>query len=192
MKLLQILLISGVLSSQAIFAPQKELSQAHAENVTNPAPPFSISISLVPTADSQDRYSVRAGGRIFLNIALTNLSDHSIDTPSAWMGGFDAVYNAEIHGPSGAQLTWAPPPTVVFLQSQSGTLDPGKTKNEQIPISEYFDFTKPGIYEIKVKRCIDLDNPVGQAAPKYDESKGVIMSNKFTITVVATQSNQKP
>jgi hypothetical protein len=43
-----------------------------------------------------------------------------------------------------------------------------------------------------VKRCIDLENPIGQAAPKYDISKGVIMSNKLTITVVpATPASQK-
>jgi hypothetical protein len=146
--------------------------------------PFSISISVAPNSVSGDPNVVKVGQQLVMNIVLTNLSDQPIDAPSAWMGGYDAVYYAEIRDPAGAQLTWAPPPTVLFLVPESGTLGPGKTKNEQIPINEYFDFTKPGTYEIQVKRCIDLENPVGQNAPKYDLSKGEVRSNKITITVV--------
>jgi hypothetical protein len=183
MKLPLLLPILAVVALRCSLAPEGGFAQDYADKTQGA--PLSITIS-TPTP------VIKTGQGLWIVIQLTNLPDHSIDAPSAWMGGFDAVYNMEIRGPSGTQLTWTAPPDVAFLRSAPGTLDPGKTKNEQIPINEYYDLTQPGTYEIQVKRCIDLENPIGQAAPKYDISKGVIMSNKLTITVVpATPASQR-
>jgi hypothetical protein len=140
-------------------------------------PPFSISISAKPDV-------VKVGQRIAIDIVLTNLSDHSLDTPSTWIAGFDMVYGFDVRDSAGTQLPWKPPPTVAGIDGmKSGTLDPGKTKVEQVLIDEFYDLTKPGIYMIQVRRY-DTENPRGHLAPKQDVTKGEVTSNKIALTVL--------
>ena len=175
MKPLLLFLLFITITSEIALDPERGLGQT-GSNKGSP-PPFSISISAVP-------HVVKVGQRLVINIVLTNLSDHSLDTPSAWMGSLDAVYAFDIRDSTGTQLTPHAPPTVGYLVGVAGTLDPGKAKGEDVRIDDFYNLAKPGTYEIQVKRCIDLENPEGGLAPKYDETKGVVMSNKITITVV--------
>ena len=48
-------------------------------------PPFSISIKANPDV-------VTVGQKIFIQIVLTNLSNHPMAAPSAWLETLDAVY----------------------------------------------------------------------------------------------------
>ena len=175
MKLLPSLLVFLAVASETVLAPERGMGQASSDKQMTP-PSFSLAISAPPV--------IKVGQRFVLEVSVTNLSDHALDTPSAWFGNFDAVYDIEIRDSTGTQLAWHAPPDVAYLVGTSGVLDAGKTKVENEPIQDFYDLNKPGTYEIKVKRCIDLENPEGNGAPKYDESKGVVWSNKITVTVV--------
>jgi hypothetical protein len=175
MKLRTMLPLFFLIVLEIALAPERGLGQASSDKQMVP-PSFSLKISAPPV--------VKVGQRFVLEVSVTNLSDHVLDTPSAWFGNFDAVYNIEVRDGTGTQLTVHAPAGAGYLVGASGILDPGKTKVENEPIQDVYDLNKPGTYEIRVKRCIDLKNPEGNEAPKYDESKGVVWSNKITVTVV--------
>src|SRR5665213_261819 len=176
MKPLLLFLLFTAIASETALDQDRELVQT-GSNKGSITPLFSISITSDPNV-------VNVGQQLFIKIVLTNLSDHSLDTPSAWIGSLDAVYAFDIRDNTGAQLTPHAPPNVAYLKGVAGTLDPGKAKGEEVRIDEFYNLTKPGTYEVQVKRCIDLENPQGGGAPKYDETKGVVMSNKISITVI--------
>jgi hypothetical protein len=175
MRRLLLLIVLIAIVSGAALAPQGMLGQPNSKKDNSP-PPFSISISGAPV--------LKVGEPFVISIRLTNLSDHPLDTPNAWMGSFDAVYAFDIRDSTGTQLAWHAQHDVTYLIGTSGTLDPGKTKVEDQAIEDFFDVNKPGTYEMRVKRCIDLENPEGSRSPKCDESKGMVWSNKITVTVV--------
>lgn len=177
MKPVLLLLLSAVIASQVALA--QNVGSDHAQSNENAAaPPFSIAISTPQNV-------VQVGKPIFINIVMTNTSDHAIDTPSVWMGGFDLVYGFEVRDSAGAQIPWHAPATVGGVDStKSGTLDPGKSASEQIRIDQFYKMTRPGAYEIQVRHYISVENPQGNSAPKYDAAKGQVWSNKITITVV--------
>jgi len=139
-------------------------------------PPFSISIKAIPDV-------VTVGQKIFIQIVLTNLSNHPMAAPSAILETLDVVYAFDIRDSAGNKVTQHPPFIASPIQGVPGTLDPGKDKEEEVSLNLFFTL-KPETYEIQVKRCIDLENPEGEGLPKYDESKGVVWSNKTTLTVL--------
>jgi hypothetical protein len=144
----------------------------------NPKTPFSISIKAVPS-------SIQVGQGLSVEIVLTNLSDHPIDAPSAWMGSFDMVYDFDIHDSTGRKISWIAPKRDPFIDpSQSGTLGHNESKTEQTEISGFYNLNQPGSYVLQARRAISLKNPVGGRAPVMDLTKGVILSNTITITVV--------
>jgi hypothetical protein len=177
MKPLFVLLAFTALTSQAALAQDAGLDHAQ-PNQNAAGPPFSISISAAQNV-------VQVGKAIFINIVMTNTSNHPINAPSVWMAGFDMVYGFEVHDSAGSQIAWHAPGTVAGVDNMnSGTLDPGKTASEQVRIDRFYKLTKPGTYEIQVKHYVSMENPQGDSAPKYDAAKGEVWSNKITITVV--------
>ena len=142
-----------------------------------------------------------------IELVLTNLSDHPIDAPSAWFidSAFDATYRFDIRDSTGKQIPWVPPPTVAFIGNpKSDTLEPGKSKSETVEIAEFFDLSKPGSYVVQAMRRAAFKNPAPRCGPAdldekgdvivcdpgrampvtADLTKGDILSNKITITVV--------
>lgn len=177
MKLLPMLLAFTAIASETALAPGMGLGQNGPNKNTTP-PPFSISISARPDV-------MKVGQQLAINVVLTNLSDHSLDTPSVWIEGFDAVYNFDVRDSTGTQLPWHAPPWVAHFDAiRSGKLDPGGAKGEQLVISDFYNLTKPGAYEIQAWRYIDVENPQGETVRKPDIAKGVVWSNKITLTVI--------
>jgi hypothetical protein len=177
MKPLLLLLLSTAILSGAAIAPKRGLLGQTASNKETTPPPFSISIKANPDV-------VTVGQKIFIQIVLTNLSNHPMAAPSAILETLDVVYAFDIRDSTGNkvaqhQLTSGSP-----IQGVPGTLDPGKDKEEEVILNRFFTL-KPGTYEIQVKRCIDLKNPEGEGLPEYDETKGVVWSNKTTLTVLS-------
>lgn len=177
MKLPPLLLLFLATAPQTVVTPETGLGQAKsAEHVA--APPFSLTITTPQSA-------VKVGKPIFINIAMTNTSDHVIDTPSVWMAGFDLVYGFEVQDSTGAPVPWRAPNTVAFVDdTKSGTLAPGKTVKEDVRIDRFYKMTRPGPYQVQVRHYISMENPQGNAAPKYDAAKGQVWSNKITVTLV--------
>ncbi len=187
MKLPALLLLFIALASGAALA--------QADAGKNPAPPFSITIRVLPSP------VIQLGSRYYigLEIVLTNLSDHPMDAPSAWFNGvdrFDAEYGIDIRDNTGKKMEWVPPDDVAgFMPDaiKSDTLEPGKSKSELVEIENFFPgMRKPGSYIVQVKHLISLKNPQGGGAPIEDATKGEIKSNEITITVVAAKPAGQP
>lgn len=164
-----------LIGSQAVLAPCRGISRLD-ENP--PKPPFSISISARPTV-------VVSGKRFTIFIHLTNVSEHNIDAPSAWMGTFDAVYFFDIRNSAGVPLKMSISPMIDGVHHMdSRILGPGQSVDESVGIEDFFDMSKPGSYTIQVWRYIDVENPQGEVGPNQDVKKGKVASNTITITVI--------
>jgi hypothetical protein len=132
--------------------------------------PFSIHIKVLTTV-------VKSGEPIYLQIRMTNTSDHDLDCTSAPRDGLDMNYAYEVRDSSGKILPESH--RNVPEESNGGNgrprlLKPGATA-EAIGgfISNHYDMSGPGQYTIQVSRRVS-------ANPK----DGVVKSNKITITVL--------
>ena len=202
-----------VVSLLLIFvAGASETALAQADAGKSLGPPFSLAIRAVPSS------VVPAGQKqnFGIEIVLTNLSDHPIDVPVEYFSGefmFDATYRFDIRDSTGKQIPWVPPPTVAFIENaESHTLRPGKSKSAVIEILEFFDLSKPGSYVVQAMRRAAFKNPAppcgpadldekgdiilcepGRAMPvTADLTKGDVLSNKITITVVPANDIKGP
>jgi len=146
-------------------------------NGQSPNPPFSIAISAAYP-------SFRAGDKVYINIKLTNTSDHDVDCSAWFTNGTDRRYLYDIrdeNGQSTAKHDLNPdryPGSVQFC-----TLSPGEgTADSGHLISWLNDFSRPGKYSVQLSRYIGVD-----------EKEGVIKSNTITITVLpADESTPAP
>jgi hypothetical protein len=131
--------------------------------------PFSIRLSA-------EKPEVKAGARIWVQIQMTNLSNHDVDCTRAPSNGSDRAYRYEVRdagNPVGALVRKHPEigetsniwPCI--LKSGETT-----TKDDNL-VSGLYDMGKPGKYVIRVSRFIS-------GGRKED---GVIKSNEITITV---------
>lgn len=179
---LLLLLLSTLIASGTALAPQSAIAQNAGSDKKEVTQPFSIMISAPST--------IKSGQAFNLHIRLTNLSDHPLDTPAAWMGAFDVVYGFDIRDSTGGLLTWHPPHTVIGIDSmQPGTLEPRQSKDEEVVITKFYDLTKPGTYTLQAKRYIAMENPSNGEGPKVDRTKGEIKSNVITIAVSSDVSS---
>jgi hypothetical protein len=136
----------------------------------SPSPPFSISISA-------EKNIVRAGSDVFIQIQMTNTSNHSIDCTRVASNGLDKAYEYELRDKSGAVINAIPrkhPEIGEPFSAWPCVLKPGEsTTKDDALISKLFDLSKPGRYVVQVSRLI---------AGEHKE-QGVTKSNSITITV---------
>ena len=128
--------------------------------------PFTLKIS--PVAEK-----VKVGRDVFINITLTNTSDHPLDLSTYVVGSTDMSYNYDVRMQDGSP---APKRDMNFPYpgSFSGvTLAPGEKTSGENFISWLVDFSKPGKYTIQISRAIS-----------GKPSDGVVKSNTITMEVI--------
>ena len=133
----------------------------------NGLPPFSISISTV-------KATVPVGTGVWLNVQMTNTSDHPVDCSSVYVGGTDRRFQYDVRDESGASMKKPNMhPERASGSIQMCTLKPGETVSHETLVSWLHDFSRPGRYSIQLMR-----------GATDDENDGVVKSNTITITVI--------
>lgn len=145
------------------------LSTAASPQTTQP--PFSLNISA-------DKFTFKAGSDVYINIQMTNTSNHNVDcTMNPTSHAVDRAYQYEVHDINGhliKEKLREHPEIGGTFQIWPCTLKPGQTTHDRDNlISRIYDLSRPGTYVIQVSRFIAGD----------DKSKGTVKSNKFAITV---------
>jgi hypothetical protein len=138
------------------------------ENPPPEAPPFSIAISAEPSI-------VKLGEPVLLDINLTNTTGSEIPLSSrAVRKGEAANYGLDLRDAQGVQVSLrkAIPYRTGRDKIYSIPLPPGGSDHDSIPLDEYYDLSKPGLYTISAERS----DP---------NSKTVAKSNTITVTVTA-------
>jgi hypothetical protein len=154
-----------------------------APSVSKHEPDFSLTISTdKSTITAQDNPGV------LVDVKEKNISDHIVNIgreggPERWyrmtvlLDGSPAKLTAE-----GKESLLPKPynPNVPLVGSVFfGTLKPGKTRDFEVPLSLYFDFSTPGDYEITFARGTDPGQP----------DNVEVKSNTITVTVVAPENS---
>jgi hypothetical protein len=119
--------------------------------------------------------TVKAGSAVWVSFVVTNLSDHKIRAAS-----FGDDLQFEVEDGSGHRVSYAKHKdrngrTVISVRNATGhgiaeDMEPGKTVKGQLPVSHYYDLSRPGQYTI-------------QATRKDPNSNEVRESNAVTVTV---------
>jgi hypothetical protein len=131
--------------------------------------PFSINIS-------GETPVVRAGSDVYINVHLTNTSNHDLDDSGSIddMIGLDPNLLFAVRDTRGRLV-----PKRVYKHPElaSGspvnrTVRPGESISEEQRVSGLYDMSRPGQYVIQVSRRVS-DNP----------KDGVLKSNTITVTV---------
>ncbi len=136
----------------------------------SPSPPFSITLSA-------EKPVVKAGSDVFIQIQMTNTSNHSIDCTRVASNGLDKAYEYELRDKSGAAISAIPrkhPEIGEPFSAWPCVLKPGEsTTKDDALISKLFDLSRPGKYVVQVSRLIAGDH----------KEQGMVKSNSITITV---------
>jgi len=144
--------------------------------------PFTLTISANPTnpvlEDMADQ-TVKAGSSVTLLIRKTNISDRQIIKWPTTGGLFGDSF--EVRDSSGNLVKLRNSNKVGALAGGEGrligtkdmVLQPGESKIDYAPISDWYDMSRPGTYTVQVSQHISND-------PKSD----LVKSNIITITVV--------
>ena len=133
--------------------------------------PFSIRLSA-------EKPEVKAGARIWVQIQMTNLSNHNVDCTRAPSNGSDRAYLYDVRDEKGTPLEKAVRKHLEIgetFSSRPCVLKPGEsTSEDENFLSPVYDMTRPGKYSVRVSRYIS-------GGRKED---GLVKSNKITITVI--------
>jgi hypothetical protein len=134
----------------------------------------SFSLTIAPPQPT-----IKAGSKVLVEVTMENKSDHDLAlTFSEWdMDVWDEKgematetrYRRILKGHENAEDR-AGPRYVIGGKSIDTTLDRGKSFTNRVNVSEMYDLSRPGKYEIQFNRY-------------DDESKSVVTSNKITVTV---------
>lgn len=139
----------------------------------------SIAISL-----TADKSTVEAGNPVYVEVTLKNISDHAIGVEIERVAGPEMDFDISVLGPTdkGASLTRhgrmvkgkqlpTDPPTVINGSTFLLTKEPGGTISRRIDISNLYDMTRPGTYQV-------------QAARTDSETGLVVKSKVVTVKIV--------
>lgn len=146
-----------------------------------PKPPFTLTISINPSNPTQDdtgdkTVSVRAG--VTVRIRKTNVIAHEIPKQGPDNGPFQCIFEvrdsngnpAPLHKETGQQFLGGGP--VPLFGTKDMVLQPGESKIDFAPVSEWYDLSKPGTYTIEVSQHVS-------SSP----NSAVVRSNKITVTI---------
>ena len=131
-------------------------------------PPFKIAITI---EDS----TIVAGNNVWINVSLTNTSDHDVYEGVMYMEGIDldTTFRFEVrdeHGKLVPKIT-SPHPELAPGSVRFRTIRVGETLTQQQRVSGQYDMRQPGKYAIQVFRGVSQN------------SKDDIKSNIVTVTV---------
>ena len=166
----------------ALLAPAMLASVLIAYSQT-PAP-FSLTVS---TAKPE----VKVGGLIFVDVVMTNTSDHDISCDSYWHDAIDQNYRYDVVYEDGQ------PAEKIVRKTPSDAypciIGPGQTSKSGGAVNRIFDFSRPGKYTIQVSRDVWGDDSKPNTWQTHQNDPEIeIKSNIITITVVATPPPAAP
>jgi hypothetical protein len=132
--------------------------------------PFSISLST-------QKPEIKAGSKVWVQIQMTNLSNHDVDCTRAPSNGSDRAYRYEVRDEAGnavGPFARKHPEIGETSNIWPCILKAGEatTKDDNL-LSGLYDMSKPGKYVVRVSRFVS-------GTRKED---GVVKSNEITITV---------
>jgi hypothetical protein len=145
------------------------------------AAPFTLTISVNSPDFSQDDAGdkmIHIGSAVSVRIRKTNLSDHEIQKTGPDNQAFGYIFDLrDSNGvpvlPHKRRSPWirggGPSATAGTKET---VLQPGESKVDFAPLSDWYDLSKPGTYTLQISQRIS-----GEA------SSAVIQSNKITITL---------
>ncbi len=148
-----------------------------------PKQPFTITLKA-------ETPQVRVGGRVILDVIMTNTSDHEIDCTSYFYDSIDQNYRYHVLYEDGN------PPAKIVRKTGSNSfpciLKPGQSDTPSGGvISRIFDFSRPGKYTIQVSRPVwgDDNRPNTWQDPSHDNDPEILIhSNTITVTVLAADA----
>lgn len=144
--------------------------------------PFTITIST-------DKPQVKVGDPVYLNIVITNTSDHDVDCTVNWSNALDRNYTYEVTGEDGRPVPkiektyhgWSKTWPCILKAGETDTPSGGR-------ISSLYDFSHPGKYTIQVSHPIWGDENRPETVGKVENNQPDVKSNIITITVLPADS----
>ncbi len=141
-----------------------------------PQQPFTITISA-------DKPQVKAGDDVYLNVTMTNASDHDEDCTRNWSNALDRNYNYDVNDEYG-QVPKIEKKYHGGSRLSPCIIKPGETAKSGGLISVLYDFSRPGKYTIQVSRAIWGDDQRPEPSGTVQTSQPDVRSNIITITVL--------
>jgi hypothetical protein len=129
--------------------------------------PFTITVS---TAKPE----VKSGDAVYVDVVMTNTSDHDIDCTRNWSNALDRNYLYEVIDEFGQPLPQIVRNHPAPFRLSPCVIKPGETAKSGGLISILYDFSRPGKYTIQVSRGVSPD------------PDNLVKSNVITITVLPT------
>lgn len=122
---------------------------------------------------------VASGAEIKLNVTVVNTSDQTIRVIKALGpdGQAEAVNHVEIYDAEGKKLSWIPSHQT-WISRKTVSVEPGKSCDDFLILSNLFDLSKPGKYTVIVRH--ELMQP---DALRPEDRRIYIPSNTLMITV---------
>jgi hypothetical protein len=147
----------------------------------NPELPFTLTASVNarnPSQDDRGDKTVRVGSGVTVRIRKTNTTDQEI--PKLGPENGPSGYNFDVRDENGNLIAQQNPTTqwakgggpAPVLGTKDLVLQPGESKIDYMPLSRWYDLSKPGRYTIQVSERVS--NVPGSA---------VVKSNTVTITI---------
>jgi hypothetical protein len=172
-------IICSSLLLTAVFLAAVDYSPGQTEN---PEAPFTLTISVNPSNPSQedmrDKTISIAGTGVTVRIRKTNITDHAIPKPGPDNGPFGCVLDvrdrngnpAPPHKRTGGSIVTGGPEPIAG--SNEMVLQPGASRVDYAPLSEWYNLSKPGTYTIQVSQHVS-----------NDPNSALVKSNKITVKV---------
>ena len=132
--------------------------------------PYTISIT-------PDKPTVVAGHDAWIDVTLTNNSDHAIDCTAKDVAGVDRTFQYEVKNSLGKSAEKADMHPETYSGSyQLCTLAPGKSITRQTRINFFHDLSVPGTYTVQLSRYIS-----------QNKNDPPVVSNTATIIVAPNE-----
>lgn len=132
---------------------------------------------------------VYAGDPVYINLTMSNFSDHKIDCTAKDILTIDMNYRYEVLDEDGN----AAPKIARKAPSETlpCTLQPMNSRYFGALLSQLYDFSSPGKYLIQVSRPVWGDEQRPGTGRTVQDNQAIVNSNKITITVLPAESKPR-
>lgn len=142
--------------------------------------PFTITISA-------EKPEVKSGDPVYIDVVMTNISDHDVDCTIYSINALDRNYRYDVIGEQGTmpKIRRKYPEIGETSNTWPCILKPGETSHPTGGlISILYDFHRPGKYTIQASRPVWGDDQRPGTVMTVQNNKPEIQSNIITITVL--------
>jgi hypothetical protein len=138
---------------------------------------------------STDKPVVKSGDLVYIQVLMTNISDHDVDCTRNWRNALDRNYGYDVKDENGQPVPEIVKQPPTFRLSPC-IIAPGETSSlSGGVISTLYDFSRPGKYTIQVSRGVWGDNNRPGTAGTGDNNQADVKSNTITITVLPAEAS---